>query len=512
MDSTKRGRVYIVGAGPGDPRLITCKGAECLHIADAVLYDELLDRRLLDLTPAPCERIYVGKRGGRKSHSQEEINEILVAHALKGQTVVRLKGGDPLIFGRGGEEALRLNEQKIPFEIVPGISAASGASAYAGIPLTHRGLSSAAVLVTGNEDPEKADSSINWDHLAGLDATLVIFMAARKLDAICQLLIDKGRAANTPAAIVEWGTWPTQRTVTADLEHLPQRATEAGIGSPALLIIGSVVALRPQLNWRESQPLFGRQILITRSKEQTSPLQAGLEDRGATVYSLPLLEIAPPDDWGPLDTAIADLSPYQWAVFTSPNSVRFFFQRLHHHQKDARALYTCRVAAVGTTTAQHLQEYGIRADLLPDEQSQQGLATAFATMDVSGARILFPASSIGRPQLAETLRQRGAEVDHIAAYQNCAPARDALDLPPALLENKVDMVVFASPSSVEHLGQALGQEQTARLFSHAHIASIGPTTADAVRQSGQRVDVQPATSRIDALVEAIASFYGQQSS
>lgn len=507
MNNSERGRVYIVGAGPGDPRLITCRGAECLRQANAVLYDELLDRRLLDLTASDCEHIYVGKRGGRKSRTQEEINQLIVDHARKGQAVVRLKGGDPLVFGRGGEEALLLKQENIPFEIVPGISAASGASTYAGIPLTHRGLSSAAVLVTGNEDPHKSDSSVNWDHLAALDATLVIFMAARKLDVVCRTLIDKGRPADTPAAVVEWGTWPMQRTVATDLAHLAARATEEGIGSPALVIVGPVVALRAQLNWRESQPLFGRQILITRSKEQSAPLQLALEDRGATVHSLPLLEIAPPDDWGPLDAAIAQLHSYQWTLFTSPNSVQFFFQRLRDRQKDARTFCTCRIAAVGTSTARYLQERGIEPDLVPNEQSQQGLVAAFAATDVNGAKILFPASSIGRSELVESLRQRGAEVHHITTYQNRAPAADAVEVPPSLLENKVDMAVFASPSSVEHLWQLLGEAQSTRLLSHTAIACIGPTTAAAVHQRGLRVAVQPPKSSVDSLVEAIADFY-----
>ncbi len=265
------GTVYIVGAGPGDPGLLTLKGLRYLQEANVVLYDDLLDPRLLDMVPETCEQIDVGKRGGRKSATQDEIHALLTDRAQKGQIVVRLKGGDPFIFGRGGEEALHLREANIPFEIVSGVSAAAGVSAYAGIPLTHRGIASATMLVTGNEDPNKPETTINWPQLAAFDGTLVIFMAARKLKDICQALIEQGRASSTPAAIIEWGTWPDQRTVATDLEQLPAAAAEKGIRSPALIVIGKVVSLRQALNWYESKPLFGRRLLVTRSREQAGP-------------------------------------------------------------------------------------------------------------------------------------------------------------------------------------------------------------------------------------------------
>jgi uroporphyrinogen III methyltransferase/synthase len=508
-NSISKGHVYLVGAGPGDPGLLTLKGAAYLREADVVLYDELLDRRLLDLPSARCERIYVGKRGGRKSHSQQQINALLVEHARQGRAVVRLKGGDPLVFGRGGEEALLLRAAGIPFEIVPGISAASGATTYAGIPLTHRGLASVAVLVTGNEDPDKKENGVDWPRLAAMDATLVVFMAARKLDVICQTLIDNGRPAHTPAAVVEWGTWPEQRTITDTLEHLATRAAAAQIKSPALVVVGPVVNLREQLNWREGKKLFGKRILITRSKEQSADLWTLLESHGAEVHSLPLLEIAPPNDWAALDATILNLASFAWVLFTSPNSVHFFFERLYQLGKDARALSSTRVAAVGLATAERLLERSIRPDLVPDEQSQQGLAKAFADIDVSGAKILFPASSIGRTHLFEVLTQRGAEVLHVTAYQNCAPKRGAADLPTALLENKVDMVVFASPSSVQHLQPVIGSDLAAQLKARARIACIGPTTAAAALARGLEVDVQPAQSSIAALVDAICAYYAQ---
>ncbi len=510
MTSTvHKGHVYLVGAGPGDPGLLTLKGAACLRGADVVLYDELLDRRLLDLPPARCERIYVGKRGGHKSHSQENIHALLIEHARQDRVVVRLKGGDPLIFGRGGEEALSLREAGIPFEIVPGISAASGATTYAGIPLTHRGLASVSVLVTGNEDPDKKENGVDWPRLAAMDATLVVFMAARKLDVICRTLIENGRPTSTPAAVIEWGTWPAQRTISSTLEHLAERAAAAQIKSPALVIVGPVVGLRQRLNWREDKPLFGKHILITRSKEQSEDLCSLLESHGAAVHSLPLLEIAPPDDWAPLDAHLMNLTRFAWVLFTSPNSVRFFFERLHQLDKDTRALGSTRIAAVGLATAEHLRERGIRPDLIPDEPCQQGLADAFADVDVDGAPILFPASSIAGTHLVEILAQRGAEVQHVTAYQNRSPQYERADLPDILLENKVDMIVFASPSSVQHLEPVIGRDLAAQLKTRARIACIGPTTAAAARENDLEAHVQPTESSIAALVEAICAYYAR---
>ncbi len=501
------GTVYIVGAGPGDPGLLTCKGAEVLRRADVVFYDELLDRRLLDLTGPHCEHVYVGKRGGRTSVSQEEINTQLSERAQNGQVVVRLKGGDPFVFGRGGEEALHLRQAGVDFEIVPGISAAAGATAYAGIPLTHRGLASAAVLVTGNEDPEAPSGQVDWPALARLDATLVIFMAARTLPELCRVLVTHGRPAATPAAVVEWGTWARQRTVEGTLADLPALAEQTGITSPSLIVVGDVVALRPQLAWRERKALFGRTVLVTRSKEQSAELVAGLEWAGAEVRMLPLLEIAAADNLDPLDAALNNLSRWNWLLFTSANGVRFFFDRLRAHQLDARALAHLRIAAVGSKTAEALGGCGLRADLVPDEQSQQGLATAFNALDMQGAHVLFPTSAIGRTELVDALQARGAHVERVTAYQNRPPAN--IDTRSALGDRAIDMVVFASPSSVDHLYEALGTDGAQLLLEHAAIACIGPTTAAAVHAHGLQVHVQPEHSSVPALVERICAYYGE---
>ena len=330
-------------------------------------------------------------------------------------------------------------------------------------------------------------------------------MAVRKLASICQHLIARGRPASTPAAAIEWGTWPDQRTVVADLQHLPARAVAQQIRSPALIAIGPVVALRQQLNWFESKPLFGRRLLVTRSREQAGPLQQRLEAEGAAVSTLPLLHIGPPDDWTAVDAAQDRLRDAAWVVFTSPNSVSFFCDRLYQRGLDARAFAHTRIAAVGLATATALRQQGLVADLVPPSQSQASLASAFAAFDVAGQEILLPASSIGRTELADTLAARGAQVHHLTTYVNRLP--DQVELPAVLAENKLDLIVFASPSSVHNFHQVLGPERAEAVLARTHIACIGPTTAGAVRQLGFAVHVQPSESSIPSLVQAIIAFY-----
>jgi uroporphyrinogen III methyltransferase/synthase len=503
------GRVYLVGAGPGDPGLLTLKGARCLQEAEVVLYDELVDRRMLDLVPPACERFYVGKKGGRKSPPQEEINALLVAQGRQGRRVVRLKGGDPFVFGRGGQEALALAEAGVPFEVVPGVSAAMGVAAYAGIPLTHRGLAAAAVLVTGEEDPAKPHPSLDWEQLARIEGTLVIFMGNRKLAQLCNALLRGGRSPQTPSAVIEWGTWPRQRSAVSTLENLAEEARRQQLAPPSLAIIGEVVSLRTQLNWFEQRPLFGRQVLVTRSREQAGPLQALLEDQGAEVSLLPLLELAPPDDWSALDQCLARLEQFAWVVFASPNSVEFFWERLRQLGKDTRAFGPASVAAVGQATAERLRDRGLEPDLLPEDQSQEGLVAAFAGLAVEGQQILLPASAVGRTLLAEELARRGAQVQQVVAYQNQPPEPSQVELPPALVEDRIELVIFASPSSVSHFFAVLGEERARALLGKTAIACIGPTTARAVAELGLGALIQPAQSSVPALVEAICAYYGK---
>ncbi|MDA0336298.1 MAG: uroporphyrinogen-III C-methyltransferase, partial [bacterium] len=380
------GHVFIVGAGPGDPGLITVKGARLLAAADVVLYDDLLDTRLLEHTRPDCVRVYAGHRGGRRPDGdrsrQDEVNQRLIAEARAGRCVVRLKGGDPYIFGRGGEEAIALHEAGVPFEVVSGVSAASAALAYAGIPLTHRNIATTATLVTGHESQGQEGPGVDWATLARLGGTLVVFMGSRRLSTITEALMAGGRAGSTPAAAIQWGTWPGQHTVVADLQTLAQRTVEGGITSPALIVVGEVIDLRDALNWFENKPLFGRRVLITRSQEQSGPLQLLLESEGAEVHALPLLEISAPEDGSIMDAAISRLQDFAWVVFTSPNSVRYFFDRLHYLRRDARAFGPAQIAAVGQATAQYLRDRGIEPDLLAGTQSASGLAQAFESIDL----------------------------------------------------------------------------------------------------------------------------------
>ena len=467
------GQIYFVGAGPGDPGLITLKGAHYLQGADVVLYDDLLDQRLLGLAPSTCQKIYVGKRGGRQSPSQEEINQLLIQHALRDRVVVRLKGGDPFVFGRGGKAA-------------------------------------AAVLVTAQEDPTRNTPNIDWEKLAQMDCTLVIFMGSRKLAQLSATLKDHGRAADTPVALIEWGTWPHQRTVVTTLEHTADAAAREDIQSPTLIVVGEVVHLRQQLNWFEKKPLFGRRVLITRSREQAGDLQVLLEAQGAQVVPLPLLQLKAPEDSTELDRSIAELASFKWVVFTSPNSVDFFFSRLRHLGRDARAFGSAAVAALGLATAAGLRSRGLYPDLIPSEQSQEGLVKAFAELPVENSKILLPTSSIGRALLAAHLEKRGAIVHRITAYQNLPPTPEEIKLPPALTENRLDLAIFASPSSVDHFRALLGPESTQKILADTIIACIGPTTAQAIQALGLQTHIQPQDSSIPALIRAICAYFGEQ--
>ena len=512
LPSAAAGHVYIVGAGPGDPGLLTRKGVGYLREADVVLYDDLLDSRLLDMVSEACERVYVGHRGGSQARSQDEVSELLIAYAREGRRVVRLKGGDPYVFGRGGEEAIALKQAGIPFEVISGVSAASGVPAYTGIPLTHRNLAASAVLVTGHEDPDKPSPSVDWGKLAQLESTtLVIFMGNRNLPEITAALEEGGRPADTPVAVIEWGTWPHQHTVVSTLRDVVEQVRVKALKSPTLAVVGEVVSLREQLNWFEGKPLFGRRVLITRSREQAAPLQLMLEAEGADVSALPLLDIQPPRDWSELDNALGRLCEFDWVVFTSPNSVDFLFRRLHEHGRDSRAFGDVSVSAVGLSTADHLLQRGLRPDLVPEKQSQEGLAAAFKTVPVDGTQFLIPASSIGRTILDEKLAARGARVSRVVAYENRPPDPASADLPQALVEGAIDLFVFASPSSVHNFCDLMGRQQAIGRLAHAHIASIGPTTTRAVEELGLTVEVQPQESSIPNLVAAICQFFHSES-
>lgn len=501
QDKGTAGRVYFVGAGPGDPGLLTLKGAECLRRADAVLHDELLDHSLLDLAPTDCKLLPVGKRAGRISTRQDEINSLLIEHARQGLIVVRLKGGDPFVFGRGGEEALALVEAGIPFEVVPGVTAAVGAAAYAGIPLTHRGLAATAVLATGHRDPNGGTPALDWSLLADLNATLALYMASRRIRELCAELIAGGRPPQTPAAVVESGTWPSQRRALGTLENLPDLTADLDIKPPALVLVGEVVSLAPRLDWFSGGPLAGRSVLLTRADAPDDRMRRLFAEAGARVHALPLLRFAAPTAWNEVDAALDGLPAYSWIAFSSPRAVEFFFDRLRKRGHDGRALAANQIAAVGPSTTEALLTWGIAPDLVPDDASQRGLLQALTGKVAPGQRVLLPAADIGRPDLARGLEALGAQPIRLTVYRNLEPEEASW---PQGLE-RPDLTVFASPSAVERFCRLFGPQHLQR------VACIGPTTAAAARAQGLKVDIQPTHSDAAALVRAACEAFGSVS-
>ncbi len=504
------GKVYLVGAGPGDPGLITAKGLDALRRAQVVVYDRLASPRLLDEAPAEAERIYAGK--GPQGHvmEQHEINAVLVQKALEGKLVVRLKGGDPFVFGRGGEEAEALAARGLAFEVVPGVSSAIAVPAYAGIPVTHREVASSFAVITGREDSERAGgqgprnrkrSRIRWDKLAGGAGTLVILMGVESLRETAARLMEHGLSGATPAAVIERGTEPRQRTVTGTLGDIAERARAAGLRAPAVTVVGEVVRLREKLRWFDARPLFGRRVLVTRSRAQAGALSKRLEELGAEAVEVPAIEVQPPEDWAPLDGAIARIGSFAWLVFTSVNAVEMFMQRLAVAGKDARALAGVRLCAIGPATAEALAAHGLRADHVPEEFTTARLAES---LDVTpGQRVLAPRADIAPQDLVRGLESRGTVVEQVTAYRTVTPERSRLQARNALASGQIDLVTFTSSSTVQNLAALLGEEAR-HLLANVRIASIGPMTTRAAESLGLRVTVTARRHTIPGLVEAIA--------
>ena len=497
-----RGRVYLVGAGPGDPGLLTLRGREVLALAEVVVYDALVSPRLLDYAPPAAERVYVGKRSSKHTLSQENINRLLVERAGRGKCVVRLKGGDPYVFGRGGEEALALVEAGLEFEVVPGVTAAVAAAAYAGIPVTHRKLASSVGLVTGHEADDKEDSALDWDALARWKGTLVFYMGVANLPTIAGNLLRHGLRPETPAAVIHWGTTPRQRVVTGDLRSLPGLVEAAGITAPALILVGAVVALRERLNWFERRPLFGRRIVVTRSRAQASELAANLEALGAEVIEAPAIRIEPAEDATGLRQAVADRDAFDWIVFTSTNGVDAYFETLAGMGLDARALAGRRIAAIGPATAERLARLGIRADLQPERFTGAAVAAALAAgQDLAGVRILLPRADIAPKELTEALASKGALVREVVAYRTVPDLSNVETVSRMLAANEIDWLTFTSSSTVQNFVDAVGRDRVKA--SRARIASIGPTTSATLRSFGLEPAVEADPHTIPALIDAI---------
>jgi uroporphyrinogen III methyltransferase/synthase len=497
-----KGLVYLVGSGPGDPGLITVKGLACLQKADVIVHDRLVSPGLLRQAPQGCEMIDVGKSPQWHTLPQEAINALLVERALAGKVVVRLKGGDPFLFGRGGEEAEALAAAGVPFEVVPGVTSAIAAPAYAGIPVTHRHHTSTVTVVTGHEDPTKADSSLDWQKLATGVGTLVLLMGVGNLPQIVAKLIEHGRDPRTPVAIVQQGTEPHQRTVTGTLADIVKKARDAGIKPPAVTIVGEVVALREKLRWFDTKPLFGKRVLVTRSREQASALSERLRELGAEPLEYPAIKIAPPKDMTPLDEAIARLPTYDWLIFTSANGVRSLVDRMSEKGMDTEALGRPKIAAIGPATAQALQRYGLRVDYVPDVHTTKEIAAGLD--DLSGQRILLPRVARAPKQLAQALRAKGAVVDEIAAYRTLAVGAPD-ELKALLKDGQIDIVTFTSSSTVRNLVAGLQGATPAKVLSRCLVACIGPVTARTAERLGIRVDVVAKEHTIAGLVEAIVA-------
>ena len=496
--------MYLVGAGPGDPGLITVKGLRCLEKAGLVVYDRLMDPSLLEAAPQSAQRVFVGKERGRQAMTQEEINDLLVQRATAGEVVVRLKGGDPFVFGRGGEEALALAQHGIPFEVVPGVTSAIAAPAYAGIPVTHRGIASSFTVIGGSEDPSKPEASVSWEALARTGGTLVVMMGWASLESILATLAQNGRSPTTPVALVQWGTWPEQKTVTGSLENIVSRGRDAGLEPPVVAVIGDVVDLRRQTSWFDGRPLFGKKVLITRSRTQASTLRSSLEELGAQAIELPTIEIAPLEDYSELDEALSGLARFHWVFFASANAVDAVFARLERQQLDSRALGSAKIGAIGPATAAALARRGLTADFIPTRPVSEVVVKELSGKDWAGVTILLPGADIGRDALALGLASHGARVERIAAYRTTTPKGVAKQAK-AALEQGVDAATFTSSSTVRNLMQMLDGDRGS--LESSTIACIGPATAATAREFGLRVDLVAENHDVQGLVDALVAHY-----
>ena len=501
------GRVSLVGAGPGDPGLLTLHGRRCLEGADVVIYDNLTNPALLAFTRPGCETIFTGKHGSGVRLTQEQISATMVEHARAGRWVVRLKGGDPFVFGRGGEEALECVRAGIPFEIVPGVTAAIAALSYAGIPLTHRDHASVASFVTGHEADHDGPATVRWEALARQGGTLVLYMSVLQLAANLEHLVAAGLAPTTPAAAIRWGTTPRQQVVRGTVATLPKLVAEARLRPPALIVVGSVVALASELAWFERRPLFGRRIVVTRPRGQAEAFARLLEVEGAEVVSLPTIAPRPPASFAAFDAALADLGRYAWLVLTSPHGVEVFFERMRALGRDLRELAGVGLAAIGPATAAGIAARGLNVALTPAEYRGEAVADALVAAGVAGKRVLLARAAGARTVLPERLRAAGAIVDDVATYETVLPPEAASA--PALFagERRPDLVTFTSSSTVTNFARLFAGHDLRAVLAGVAVGCIGPVTAATARDLGLTVDVEPNEYTVPAFADAILRFF-----
>jgi len=509
-----KGKVYLVGAGPGDIGLLTVKGMRCLQKAEVVIYDFHLNAQVLNYINQKAEFIYAGKRGGHHSMTQDEINTILVKKAKEGKMVCRLKGGDPFVFGRGGEEAEILSSEGIEFEVVPGVSSCIAAPAYAGIPLTHRLFSSSFAVIPGYEDVTKEKSAIKWSKLATGVGTLVFLMAVKNVGVIARKLIENGLSPDTPVAIVRWGTRPDQRTIVGTLQNIAGILKENDIKPPAVMVVGEVVRLRESLQWYEKKPLFGHRILVTRENiEGFEPL----EELGAEILTFPTIEIVPPKNYDELDNALDMIETYHWIIFTSRNGVKYFFKRFFEKDRDIRDLKGIKICAIGSRTAKEIKQYGLKVDLIPGQFRAESLIDAIIKMQtekekfkiqnskfkiLKGIRFLLPRAEVAREIFPETVRELGGEIDVPVVYRTIKPESYGKRLKRFLKEGKITMATFTSAATFNNFREIIG-EDAEKLLKGVAIGVIGPVTAKAVEKAGLSVDIMPQESTIEEMVSEI---------
>ncbi|HYL26773.1 MAG TPA: uroporphyrinogen-III C-methyltransferase [Candidatus Nitrosotalea sp.] len=500
----RSGRVFLVGAGPGDPGLLTLRAAEVLRSAEVLLYDALASDAIVAFAPPECERIFVGKRAGDHAMPQSEIEALAIAKAREGRRVVRLKGGDPFVFGRGGEEAEALRNAGVSFEIVPGISSALAVPAYAGIPVTHREHSASFTVLTGHEDPAKATSTLDWHRLADPQRTIVMLMATGNLREICNRLVENGLPETTPVAVIQDGTRPTQRTAIATLATIAAEIAKAKIGAPAIVIVGSVVSLRERLRWFDASPLFGRRVAVTRTGEQSRGFARALLEFGAEPILAPTIALEPPDDASLAQRAVEELGDFDWVVFTSQNGVDALFAELAARGKDARALADAKIAAIGERTAERLAEHGIRADIVPEEFVAEAVAHAVIAESQPSDRVLIYRAQEARDVLPRLLEEAGLGVTVVPAYKTVVPndPEFAARIAPA------DVLTFTSASTVRGFASLLGGDAPAAKAARGKlVACIGPITAEAARATGLHVDVVASRYTTAGLLDALAAHF-----
>lgn len=504
-----KGKVYLVGAGPGDAKLITVKGLECIQKADVLVYDRLASPRLLKHMKSGGEKIYVGKLPDRHTMKQEEINQLLVDLALEGKTVVRLKGGDPTIFGRVGEEAELLRRHGIYYEIVPGITSAISVPAYAGIPVTHRDYASSLSIITGHESPDKLDHSIHWDKVTNATGTLVFLMGVAKIGYISAQLIKHGRPPETPVALVRWGTRADQETLIGTLADIEAKVKAADFQPPAVIVVGDVVLQRQQLMWVEALPLFGKRIVVTRARSQASELVDQIEELGGEPYEFPVIETVMPEGAekkAKIAEALGALSAYDWVFFTSANGVEFFWRHLAELKVDIRGLHRARIGAVGPATAAALAQRGLVAEELPGVFQAEGLIEAFGSRLLPGQKVLLPRGDLAREWLPDKLRELGLEVTEVDTYETVVAGEDDIELLKLLEEKRIHAVTFTSSSTVRNfisILKRMGLEDPLPLLAGVKIACIGPVTEKTAVEAGLTPGLLPDEATIEGLVQEL---------